>query len=172
MELSIKWHQPIPLVDGDQHNLIYVAEDLDSWQGVPGVYMFARMFNGGVIPLYIGKAESIGGRAWQHFKNNTKLMTSIKKSAKGARVFIPGKFTPRPGQSTKKCIALVERALIVHALAEGYELLNVQGTKTPTHKISLSGYLGARNITGKSLSFEAKKANKSRSSRTAEPQLK
>lgn len=156
MELSIKWHQPISLIDGDEHNLIYVADGLDSWRDVPGVYMFARIFNSEVFPLYIGKAESIGTRAWQHFKNNTKLMMSIKKSSNGARVFIPGEFTPKPGQSTKKCIALVERALIDHALAEGYELLNVLGTKTPTHKISLSGYLAARNITGKSLSLKAK----------------
>ena len=155
MELSIKWHQPIPLLDGDKDNLIYVAEGLDSWRDVPGVYMFARIFNDEICPLYIGKAESIGSRAWQHFKSNTKLMTSIKKSSNGARVFIPGKFMPKPGQSTKKCIALVERALIDHALAEGYELLNVQGAKTPTHRIRLSGFLGVRNITGKSLSFKA-----------------
>jgi hypothetical protein len=156
MELSIKWHKPISLIDGDNHNLIYVADGLDSWQDVPGVYMFARIFNDEVFPLYIGKAESIGSRAWQHLKNNTKLMMTIKKSANGARVFIPGKFTPKPGQNIKKCIALVERALIVHALAEGYELLNVQGTKTPTHRVSISGYLGARNITGKKLSLKAK----------------
>ena len=156
MELRIKWGRPVSLVDGTKDNLIYVADGLDSWKGVPGVYMFARQFKGGVVPLYIGKAESLGDRAWQHFKSNTRLMTSIRKAANGARVFIPGEFKPKPGQNTKKCIAVVERALISHALAEGYELLNVQGTKTPTHTISLSGYLGARNITGKNLGFKAR----------------
>lgn len=155
MELSIKWYRPISLVDGDKQNLIYVADGLESWQGVPGVYMFARVFNEEVIPLYIGKAESIGKRAWQHFKSNTTLMTSIKKAANGTRVFIPAKFTPKPGQSTKKCIGIIERALIDHALAEGYELLNVQGTKTKTHSIHVSGFLGARHITGKKLTFKA-----------------
>ena len=155
MDLSVKWHPPIALLDGDAHNLIYIAEGLDRWQDVPGVYMFARVFDGNVHPLYIGKAESIGGRAWQHFKNNTRLMTSIKKAARGERVLVPGQFTPKPGQSTKTCIGLIERALIDHALAEGYELLNVHGTRTATHSVQFSGYLGARNLTGQKLSFKA-----------------
>lgn len=153
MHLNIKWHKPISLVDGDKQNLIYVANGLDAWQGVPGVYMFARIFDEEVSPLYIGKAENIAARAWQHFKNNTKLMTSIKKSAKGYKVLIPGEFVARPGQSTKKCLGLIERALIDHALTEGHELFNVHGTKTPSHHVNFSGYLGARNITGQKLSF-------------------
>jgi hypothetical protein len=156
MKLCINWYKPIPLVDGDKENLIYIANGLEEWSGVPGVYMFARVFNKKIRPLYIGKSEDIEKRVWQHFKNNTKLMNSIKKSNKGSRVFIPGKFISKPGQNTKKCIALIEQALIDHALTTGYdELLNVQGTKTSAHQVNFSGYLGARNITGKSLSFSA-----------------
>ena len=151
MELSIKWYKPIPLIDGDEQNLIYVADNLDSWNDVPGVYMFCRIFDGQTYPLYIGKAEDIGGRIWQHFKTNTKLMNTIKKAANGKRVIVPGEFTPKPGQNTKKCIAIVERSLISHALAEGYELLNIQGAKTPVHQLKFSGFLGARNLTGKSI---------------------
>ncbi len=156
MELSIKWYEPIPLMDGDKENLIYTTNGLEVCYGFSGVYMFARIFNKQVYPLYIGKAENIGQRVLQHFKNNTKLMTTIKKSAKGVRVIVPGEFIPKSGQNIKKCIALIERALIDHALTEGYELLNVQGTKTPSHQVMFSGHLGARNITGKSLSFRAK----------------
>lgn len=156
MDLNVKWYKPIPLLDGDKQNLIFVADGLDEWFEVPGVYMFARIFNEQVYPLYIGKAEDIGKRVWQHFKNSTKLMNGIKKSANGARVIIPGAFTPKPGQSTKKCIDLIERALIDHALTEGYELINVLGTKTPFHQVHFSGFLRARDITGKSLSFKAK----------------
>ncbi len=155
MDLSVKWHAPIDLLNGDKQNLIYVANGLDDWYGVPGVYMFARIFDGCVSPLYIGKAESIGVRAWQHFKSNTRLMNEIKKANSGQKVIILGEFSPKPGQSTKKCIALIERALIDHALTEGHKLLNVQGTRTPSHKVSFSGYLGARHLTGKSLSFRA-----------------
>lgn len=156
MNLSVKWYPPIPLLDGDKVNLIYIANGLDEWWAVPGVYMFARVFNKTVYPLYIGKAENIGQRAWQHFKNNTKLMTSIKKSANGSRVIVPGEFTPKAGQNVKKCIGLVERALIDHALTLGHQLLNVQGTKTPAHQVNFSGHLPARNVTGKKLSLSFK----------------
>ncbi|WP_295972405.1 hypothetical protein [uncultured Xanthomonas sp.] len=156
MDLSVKWHAPINLLKGDKENLIYVAEGLDDWYDVPGVYMFARVFDEGVSPLYIGRAESLGARAWQHFKSNTRLMNGIKKATNGRKVLVLGEFSPKPGQSTKKCIALIERALIDHALTEGHKLLNVQGTRTPSHKVSFSGYLGARHLTGTSLSFRAK----------------
>ena len=156
MELSIKWHTPIALLDGDEQNLIYTAGNLEKFDGVPGVYMFCRVFNGETSPLYIGKAEDIACRLQYHFEKNTKLMKRIEKTAKGAKVIIPGEFTSKPGQSTKKCIAIIERALIDHALAEGYDLLNIQGTKTVTHSIMFSGFLGARNLTGQKLSIKAK----------------
>ncbi len=155
MELNVKWQAPINLLNGDKQNLIYVAEGLDDWWDVPGVYMFARIFNDEITPLYIGKAESLAARAWQHFKNNTQLMTGIKKATNGNKVLILGKFSPKPGQSSKKCIGHIERALIDHALTEGHKLFNVQGTKTPAHKVKFSGYLGARHFTGTSLSFKA-----------------
>ena len=156
MDLSIKWQPPIDLLDGDDQNLIYVANGLNDWMDVPGVYMFARIFNDQVSPLYIGKAEGLGRRAWQHFKKNTQLMNGIKKAPNGRKVLILGKFTAKPGQSTIKCIALVERALIDHALTEGHTLLNVQGTRAAFHTVNFSGNLGARHLTGKSLSFRAK----------------
>ena len=162
MDLNIKWHKPINLIDGGKENLIYLIRCIGSSLDFPGVYMFARIYNGVTYPLYIGKAESIEKRVWQHFKNNVKLMNSIKNAAKGLRVFIPGQFTPKPGQNTKKCIALIEKALIDHALTEGYELFNIQGTRTPAHQVCFSGFLGARNITGKSLSFKAKGNNSSK----------
>lgn len=156
MDLSVKWHQPKTLLNGDKQNLIYVADGLDDWYETPGVYMFARVFDKNVHPLYIGKAEDLGKRIWQHFKSNTRLMNGIKKATNGRKVLILGEFSPKPGQSATKCIALIERALIDHALTEGHKLLNVQGTRTPSHKVSFSGYLGARHLTGKSLSFRAK----------------
>lgn len=157
MQLDVRWYKPIPLLDGDSQNLILFAEGLDEWEGVPGVYMFCREFDGELSPLYIGKAENIAGRVRQHFKSNTRLMINVKKAARGAKVIVPGAFTPKPGQSTKKCIALIERALIEYSLAEGFELFNVQGTKRPTHRIGFSGFLAARNLTGQSLDVEIKR---------------
>ncbi len=154
MELKMKWARPINLEDGAAQNLIYVAKGLDTWRDVPGVYFFARKFGGSTIPLYIGKGESLGDRAWQHFKTNTKLMMGIRDAANGNRVLILGEFSAKQGQNTKKCIALVERALIRHALAEGYELLNVQGARTPMHSIKFAGNREALSVTGKRLWFK------------------
>lgn len=155
MDLNVKWHKPIPLIDGHKQNLIYTAEGIDSWCGVPGVYMFCRQFDESLIPLYIGKAEDIAVRITQHFNTSTRLMKHISNAdrvKKGKKVLIIGQFIPKSGQSTRKCIAIIEKALIVHALAEGCELINVQGTRTPTNHIHFSGYLGARSFSGKQLS--------------------
>lgn len=155
MNLNVKWHKPIPMVDGDDHDLIYTAAGLEACEGMAGVYMFCRIFNDKAIPLYIGRAENIASRVRQHFKSSTRLMKGLSKASKGARVMIAGEFVPKPGQATGKCIAVIERALIEHALTEGYELFNVQGTKTPTHQLHFSGFLGARNLTGKQLNIKA-----------------
>src|SRR5690606_19451703 len=148
MELIVQWHKPIEPLDGAEEHLIYTAKGLDEWWGVPGVYMFARKFGGSLHPLYVGKAENIGQRVTQHFKSSTRLMNSLRKSANGLKVLVPAEFKPKRGQNTKKCIGLIERALIDHTLSEGHELLNVQGARTPTHTINFSGYLSARSVTG------------------------
>jgi len=155
MELCIAWHKPINLLDGHKQHLTYTANGIESWKGVSGVYMFCRRYNNKIIPLYIGKAEDIAVRINQHFSHSSALMNKIatpSKGNKGRKVLIIGKFIPKSGQTTKKCITIIERALIVHALAEGYDLLNVHGTKTPTNRIHFSGNLGARSLTGKLLS--------------------
>ena len=159
MQLSIKWHKPVELLDGHKQDLIYTIDDLDQWDEISGVYMLCRQFGGKTIPLYIGKAENISTRIKQHL-NTTKLMTKLRKGVpgetKGKRVVVVGEFTAKSAQSTKKCIGIIERSLIAHALANGYTLLNVKGTNTPTHDIEFSGYLQARMLTGKLLSVAAK----------------
>src|SRR5690606_777412 len=129
MELRVQWHKPIKLLDGAEENLIYTAKGLDEWWGVPGVYMFARKFGGYLHLFDIGNAEDIGRRVTKHFESSAKLINSLKNSANGLKVLVPGEFKPRQGQNTKSCIQLIERALIDHVLAEGYELLNVQGAR-------------------------------------------
>jgi hypothetical protein len=157
VRLDIQWAKPIPLLDGDKQNLIYTADGLDDWWDTPGVYLFAKMYGDKVTPLYVGKATNIAKRARQHFKTSTQLMNAIRKSGNGAKVFIPGEFTAKQGQDQAKSLDIVERGLINHLLAEGFELLNVQGTKTPSHHIDFSGYLGARNLTGKFMSVRKRR---------------
>lgn len=160
MQLDIKWHKPIPLRDGSKQRLVYAADDLERWAGVAGVYVFVRRFGKHMIPLYIGKAGDVGLRIKQHL-NTTKLMLGIKNGAghdrpPGKRMILVGEFIAKSGQSSEKCIRLAETILISHALASGYSLLNIKGTKTLTHSINFSGYLGAKKFTGRELRAVAK----------------
>lgn len=155
MNLEVKWCRPLNLKNGEKDGLIYKIENIDDWLGVGGVYMFCRRYNKTLIPLYIGKAENLGFRVKQHL-NSVKLMKSIQNAQSGEKVIIMGRYIPKSGQDRKKTIAIIEKSLIEHCLSEGYELLNIQGTKTPTHKISFNGYQLAKNVTGRELYVKAK----------------
>jgi len=148
MEINIKWHQPIPLKDGDP-DLIYMMDEdeIEAWDGCTGVYMFCRLFKGNVIPLYIGRSKNIANRIWAHLET-TSLMRRIENSPQGAKALIIGEYISKPGQSSEKALRIVEKALIDHALAEGYELLNKAGTQTPTHTVEFSGFRGATRFSG------------------------
>jgi len=150
MKLELRWHLPQKLKDGSKNGLIYEISSIDKWNNVTGVYMFCRKYGKTVVPLYIGQAMNIGSRIRQHL-NSVKLMKGIKDSLSGDKILIVGQLIPKPGQDKKKSISIIEKALIGHCLAEGIELLNKQGTKIKFHKISVSGYLLARNITGKTI---------------------
>jgi len=147
MKLDVKWHKPLKLKNGSKEGLIYKIDDLQEWSGCSGVYMFCRKYSDSITPLYIGKAENLGKRINQHL-NSIKLMKGIENSQNGNKVVILGEFISKSGQDLKKSIGLIEKALIEHVLSEGHELLNVQGTKTPVHNISFTGYQIAKKMTG------------------------
>lgn len=158
MQLQVRWQAPIELKSGARDNLILMADGLDEWMEVPGVYIFARLFDNKLFPLYIGKGEKLGKRIWQHFERSTALMHQVRDSKKGSKVLVLGEFTPGRRQNTALCIELIERALIDHALMEGHELLNIRGTRAASHKVCFSGFLPARNLTGPALNFKAEKS--------------
>ena len=78
-------------------------------------------------------------------------MKRIENSPKGEKVLVIGEYISKPGMSSEKAIRIVEKALIEHALTEGYELLNKSGTKTPKHTVQFSGFKGATNFSGKKM---------------------
>ncbi len=155
MNLEVKWYKPLKLKDGAKEGLIYTIDNLEDWFGTSGVYMFCRKYSKCLAPLYIGKAEDLGSRVKQHL-NSVKLMKSIQGAQAGEKVVVFGEYLAKSGQDKKKTIAIIEKSLIEHALSEGYQLLNVQGTKTPTHKISFNGCQLAKNVTGKEMYVKAK----------------
>ena len=137
MKLHLDWARPILLSDGARQNLIYVV-NTEKLPDVAGIYVFGRRFGTGFEALYVGKANSIPTRIKGQL-NNLKLMQHLKTAKAGRRVLLVGKFVPKSGQQTAKCLRLIERALIRHFLSEGHDLVNIQGTRLRRHVISSAG---------------------------------
>ena len=66
-------------------------------------------------------------------------MTGIREAQTGTRFVIYCTPQLKRGQKAIRVIAILEQALIAHALAEDYELLQKQGTETPNHTIRFQG---------------------------------
>ena len=66
-------------------------------------------------------------------------MNKIRDAKNGQKVVVTGELHTKSGQNVDKALVIVETALIKHAMAEGHDLLNVAGTKTPVHTIRSSG---------------------------------
>ena len=134
MDIIAQWHKPLSLRDGWRDSLIYAC-DLGRVPEEPGIYVFARRFGDTICPLYIGKSVNLRARVKSEL-NTVRLMKGIQDSSIGKRVLFFCTMRLRPGQNLDNVLHVVECACIDHALSEGHELLNKQGTKTPTHSIS------------------------------------
>lgn len=139
MDLDIQWHAPVGLRDGTPERLIYACDELEFLPDTAGVYLFGREFGVNIAPIYIGKAGNLRLRVRQHLERNIKLMKSIEAAKNGRRVVQVGEWRAKPGQQAKRVLPIIESALIKYALAEGFELVNVHGTKTPVHELSMTG---------------------------------
>jgi hypothetical protein len=145
MHVEVQWSKTIRLLDGSRDNLIYTFRIRQSLPTGPGIYIFARSYGQVFAPLYIGIAENLGRRIMQQL-NNVKLMKGIEKAQAGHRFMLYGELKVKRGQQASKLLKLVETALIQYALAEGHELLNVQGVKTPIHVITNKGNRLSRQV--------------------------
>lgn len=138
MELDVFWHPPIDLREDHDDGLILTCE-LEKLPEEPGVYAFCRTFGDKIEPLYIGRAADLRSRIKGHFKGSVRLMNKIKDAKIGQKVVLAGEWRAKPGQSAHKALAIIESALIKYAIAEGHDLLNVVGARTPVHTINSSG---------------------------------
>ena len=119
-----------------QKNLVKMIGELPD---APGIYVFARRFANTLIPMYVGQASNgFRGRLKQQ-ANNLKLMEALREEKNGDRVLLLGRIKTSRGQQLNNVVDVAEQAHIEHALTEGYELINIRGTKTKRHQIDISG---------------------------------
>jgi hypothetical protein len=121
-----------------RYGAIYSCDDLFNIPTASGIYIFGREHGEAAAPLYIGKALNLRRRIEQQL-NSVRLMTGIREAQSGGRFVIYCVPQLKRGQRAVRVISILEQALIAHALAEDFELLQKQGTKTPNHTIRFSG---------------------------------
>jgi hypothetical protein len=136
MDLEARWLSPFSLRESKTG--IYAVVDADQIPTNPGVYVFARTFGDSVSPLYIGKAINLRSRIDQQL-NNLKLMRAIEQAQNGNRMLYIAEFQGKGGQNPELAITIIEAAFINAAMVEGFELINIKGTKPTTHSISSTG---------------------------------
>lgn len=146
MNFNATWAQPIDLVDGTSLGLTYYVKEITQIPENPGAYVFARVHSGKVTPLYIGESANLRKRIDQHFKKNVRLMNSLKKAPSGKLVFLYCTIRTNSDKRRDAMLALLQKALIEHALSEGHQLLNLQLTKTPFHTISFTGNRSSEQV--------------------------
>ena len=66
-------------------------------------------------------------------------MKGIENAPQGRRVLILGELQRKPGQVITKVLRIAESALIEHSLTQGFDIINKQGKRRPTHSIYFSG---------------------------------
>lgn len=150
VDIMLKWSQPIQLSSGASENLIY-SLDVDSLPQTAGLYVFGRRRGQMIIPVYVGQALRLRGRVKRQL-NNAKLMLALKKTPNRRKYITYAEIVGKPGQSAKKVLNVVEKAFIEHALAEGHDIVNVQGTKRRKHFITSTGGRAGRTWIPKQLS--------------------
>lgn len=154
MEIDIRWTHPIPLIDGSRELLTYTCGSPDDLPEGPGVYVLGRQHGDTFSPLYIGQGTDLRQRIIQQF-NNAKLMNGLKQAEAGRRTLLIGEVDLRGGQRVQRVLDVVESALIEYALANGHELLNKQGTRTPVHVINFAGNRTSEKVAPRRLQARA-----------------
>jgi hypothetical protein len=156
VRIDIKWDKPLRLKDGARFNQLYYCPTLTRISNKAGVYVFARTFGKLVAPLYVGQAKKLKSRIEQQFKSNVRLMFGLKHADIGRRILLVGRLRLHPGQQKKKVLDIVEASLIKHALAQGHDLLNQQGTKTKVHMIKSQGNHSSKQVAPLTMLVERK----------------
>jgi len=138
LNIDAVWAQPVALTLSRSNVAIYDCGGIESVPEDSGVYVFARAHGDLFSPIYIGRSTNLRSRLEQHL-DTVSLMRQIQARPAGRRIFLYCEPFLHPGQQLARVLNTLETALISHALSEGHELLNVQGARRSSHKISFTG---------------------------------
>jgi hypothetical protein len=144
MQIDAKWSKPIPLKDGSSAGLIFQL-DLEAIPTKPGVYVFARSYSDKVQPIYIGETINLRARIASHLKS-VPLMKTLENASSGKKILIFCTVSSNSPDRAKTQVKIIEKALILHAQAEGHELFNKKGAKLPTDEIQFTGNMTSQAI--------------------------
>ena len=136
MDLEVTWKQ-FPLKDGRKQKQTFIT-DLSKIPTRGGVYIFARKWGSDFEALYVGKADNLRSRIKTQLNNNL-LMNHVYYAPAGARVVMAGVFWPGRAQQKKKCLSIIEKALIRYFVSERHDLVNKQGMKLKQHTVLSDG---------------------------------
>jgi hypothetical protein len=112
---------------------------------VPGIYIFGRRHGRSFEALYVGKAGSLRSRIKVQL-NNHKLLTHVWNAKTGRRIVMLGEFKAKRGQIPDTCLRTAEKALIRYFVAEGHDLVNLQGVILRQHDVSSTGVHKAKDF--------------------------
>ena len=130
----MEWTRALRLVPTDAAYAI----ELDEVPKSSGIYVFGRVHTKKFEALYVGRANNIRARVKTQF-NNLKLMHHLDKAKTGVRILLAGSFVRKSGQRDGICLPLLERALIRYFVAEGHDLVNIQGKRLRQHTVLSTG---------------------------------
>ena len=137
MRVFLQWDKAINL--GPKAKFIKNLEArIPTLPSVPGIYVFARRYKSTISPIYVGKASNLRGRVKTQ-SNNRRLMDAVRTEKNGDRVLLIGRIKTQPGQQLGKVLKIAEQTHIEQAMTAGSPLVNIQGTKTKRHEVSISG---------------------------------
>lgn len=155
MKIDVRWDKALKMRKSAKQTLHYTIPDLEKLPKKPCVYVFARCYGSTVEPIFVGQALRVRGRIKDHL-NNLSLIQHIDSGPSGKRVLFIGRLKLHPGQQAGKVLKIVERALIKRSLAQGFEIFNKQGTKTPVHQIRSKGIRESAQIAPRIMLVERK----------------
>jgi hypothetical protein len=138
MDLYLDWWEPIDLTMSKRTG--HYELDSDEIPETAGVYIFGRGHGEAIEALYVGLAANLRLRIKQQL-NNHRLMRHVERAKTGVRGVIIAEWCPRPGQTSKKSLPLIERSLIRHFVLEGHDLVNKNGASLRQHRITSRGRL-------------------------------